>query len=91
MEFSKIHPLRFALAAGCYGALLGIFVTASAMFGLPGFVEFAKQLESFYGPWGYSVSWSGACVGALYGFQEGFVHLGLLALIYNKFLAIGVP
>ena len=42
-----------------------------------------QLLTQFYGPYGYSISATGILVGALLGFSEGFVHLGILGLIYK--------
>jgi hypothetical protein len=44
---------------------------------------FAEMLTQFYGPYGYSISATGILIGALLGFSEGFVHLGILGLIYK--------
>jgi hypothetical protein len=86
MKHQKLHALKFALAAGIYGAIIGVLITVCAILEVPGLTEFAKHIETFYQPWGYSISWLGTIVGGLYGFQEGFVHVGLFVLIYNKLL-----
>ena len=44
---------------------------------------FAELLTQFYGPYGYSISGAGIVIGALLGFCEGFVHLGIFGLIYR--------
>lgn len=80
----KLNVLKFALAAGIWLAICLILMTVSAMLNIPGFPEFAKSLVNIYGPYGYSVSWLGILVGAIWGFIEGFVHFGILAWIYNK-------
>lgn len=82
----KLNTLKFALAGGIYCAGCLAFVTILALLNVPGFLECAKLLTSFYGFYGYSVSWVGVIVGALWGFVEGFVHIGIFAWIYNKLI-----
>jgi hypothetical protein len=86
MEYAKFNVLKLALAAGIYCAFIFFMSTLLAMLQVGGLVEFAQTLERYYGPWGYSVSPKGLLVGILYGFQEGFMHFGLFALLYNKLL-----
>jgi hypothetical protein len=75
--------LRFAVAAGLFLSLHAVIVTISAMAGIPGMRPFAELLTQFYGSYGYSISGTGIIVGALLGFSEGFVHLGIFGLIYK--------
>lgn len=86
MDYSKINAFKFALAAGIYCAVVFFLTTLLALMKLEGFVEFAESLNRLYGSWGYSVSPKGLLMGAIWGFQEGFVHFGLFALLYNKLL-----
>lgn len=79
----KLNVQHIAVTAGIYGALCVAVATIAALLGIPGFPEFAKLLTGFYGFYGYSVSWTGVLVGAFWGFTEGFVHIGLFALLYN--------
>ena len=76
--------LRFAVAAGVFLSLHAVAVTIAAMAGVPGMRPFAELLTQFYGPYGYSISATGILVGALLGFSEGFVHLGIFGLIYKS-------
>ena len=46
----------------------------------------ALSIQDIYGFLGYSISFVGAILGAIYAFIEGFVFAWLLALIYNKLL-----
>ncbi len=80
----KINTVNFAISAGIIGALTIGWTTVAAIIGVPGFMPFAKLLVEGYGFYGYSISWLGALIGAFWGFFEGFLWLGLLALIYNK-------
>ncbi len=80
---NRFPVLRFAVAAGFFVSLHAVVVTISAMLGVPGMRPFAELLTQFYGPYGYSISGTGIIVGALLGFSEGFVHLGIFGLIYK--------
>lgn len=42
------------------------------------------SIQDVYGFLGYSMSFVGAILGAIYAFIDGFVFVWLLALIYNK-------
>ncbi|MDD5651093.1 MAG: hypothetical protein PHF86_11865 [Candidatus Nanoarchaeia archaeon] len=87
-KFVKLNVLKFALAAGIWLGLCFSLVTILSLLKMPGFVSSSEMLVSFYGWWGYSVSIQGIFIGAFYGFVEGFVHLGILAWIYNKLLKV---
>ena len=80
----KLNTLKLALAGGIYVSIMVILITIASMMNIPGFVEFSSFLEIFYGFYGYSVTWVGIIIGALLGFVEGFICLGLLVWIYNK-------
>ena len=82
-SMNRFPALRFAVAAGIFLSLHAVIVTIAAMAGIPGMRPFAELLTQFYGPYGYSISGTGVVVGALLGFSEGFVHLGILGLIYK--------
>jgi hypothetical protein len=79
----RVDVKHIALAAGVYGAGCVAISTIAALLGVPGFPEFAKFLTGFYGFYGYSITWTGVIVGAFWGFVEGFIHIGIFALIYN--------
>lgn len=80
----KLNALKFALAGGIYLGICAALATALALLNVPGFMPFAQMLASFYGPWGYSVSWVGLIPALIWGFVEGFIHLGIFAWLYNK-------
>ncbi len=79
----KFNVLKFALTGGIYFALVVALTTLASILNIPGFPEFTSLIVSFYGSWGYSVSWLGIFVGAFWGFVEGFIHLGFFAWLYN--------
>jgi hypothetical protein len=83
----KLDALNFALAGGISLALSAALATSLSLLGVPGFPQFTTILINLYGAYGYAVSPLGVLVGALWGFVEGFVHLGLLAVIYNTLVA----
>jgi len=80
----KLNTFKFALAGGIYVSIMAAFMTIAGILNIPGSVEFAYFLKVFYGYYGYSVTWIGVIVGAFWGFVEGFIHVGLFVLIYNK-------
>ena len=82
-SMNNFPALRFAVAAGIFLSLHAVVVTIGALAGIPGMRPFAELLTQFYGPYGYSISGPGVIVGALLGFSEGFVHLGIFGLIYK--------
>lgn len=82
----KLDTLQFALAGGIITAICMAWMTVASLIGVPGFLPFAKLIEQGYGFYGYSVSWTGVFIGAFYGFVEGFIWLGALAVIYNKLI-----
>lgn len=86
MKFEKLDTFKFALTAGIYLAVCAALATVASLYGVPGFVELTRILASFYGFWGYSISWFGVFTGAIWGFIEGFVHFGIFAWLYNKLL-----
>ena len=80
----KTFPvLKFAVAAGIFISFHAVIITVCAMAGIPGVRQFAEFLTQFYGPYGYSISVTGVAAGAILGFLEGFVHIGIFGLIYR--------
>ena len=82
----KLHIGKFALVGGLLLGLMIVLITLCSMINIPGFVEVAKQLTLIYGFYGYSVSWIGVLMGAIWGFLEGFVWFGIFAWLYNVLL-----
>jgi hypothetical protein len=61
----KLDTLRFALAAGIYGAGCVALATIFSLLGVPGFKPFTDLLVQLYGFYGYSVSRGGRRKGTL--------------------------
>lgn len=83
---NKLNTLKFALAGGIWLGLCYVLVTVCTITNIPGFSSIAELLYKCYGFYGYSISWIGVIVGGIWGFIEGFVHIGLLIWIYNKLI-----
>jgi hypothetical protein len=83
----KINSLKLALTGGITGAIGFALCTAAALMNIPGFMPFALLLEQGYQAYGYSLSWMGVLIGAVWGFAEGFLWIGIFGLIYNKLVA----
>ncbi|HEX8964888.1 MAG TPA: hypothetical protein VF820_00465 [Patescibacteria group bacterium] len=83
----KLQTGKFALSGGIYFAICAAVLTMLSLMQIPGFLPFTKLLESFYGPYGYSISFIGIFIGAFWGFIEGFIHFGIFAIIYNWVIA----
>lgn len=86
MNSTRLQVLNFALAAGLWLGICLALTTAASLLGVPGFAPAAQALASVYGPWGYSVTWPGVLMGFVWGFVEGFIHLGFFAWLYNRLL-----
>jgi hypothetical protein len=72
---------RLGLAGGIlWGAIMLVFTWIAVLTGYgEGFLTIFGNLY-----WGYSITWLGSIIGAIYGFVDAFVGLYLLAWIYNK-------
>ena len=84
--FAPLHKRAFGVAAGVAGALLMVLLTVAAMF-VPGAGDFPLELIGQYFQ-GYSVSWGGVLIGALWGFAVAFVAGWFAAFCRNLALAI---
>ena len=84
--FAPLHKRAFGVATGIASALVIILLTLAGMF-MPGAEEFPLGLLREYFR-GYSVSWSGAGIGAAWGFVVGFVGGWFAAFCRNLALAI---
>lgn len=83
--FAPLHKRAFGVALGVAGALVMVLVTLAGMF-LPGAREFPLDLMSQYFQ-GYSVSWPGVVVGAVWGFVVAFIAGWFAAFCRNLALA----
>ncbi len=80
----KLNAKKFGLAGGI---ICGLFVALMTLVGILGyFSELNALLVSIYGFMKYSISCPGICLGAIYGFIDGFVFFWAFAKIYNKIL-----
>lgn len=84
--FAPLHKSAFGVAAGVAGALLMILLTVAGLF-MPGAGDFPLELIGQYFQ-GYSVSWSGVVVGAVWGFAVAFIAGWFAAFCRNLALAI---
>ena len=84
MARPKLDAVKFGLAGGLITAI-AVFITVLAELIWPGYASsFNNALMSIYGPLGFSVSFLGAILGAIYAFIDGFILTWIFALIYNK-------
>ena len=83
-KFGKLNTLKFGLAGGIAAAICVAFTTILGIFGF--FPEYNSLIVSIYGFLGYSISWLGVLLGAIYSFIDGFIFVGIFAWIYNKLL-----
>jgi hypothetical protein len=84
--FAPLHKRAFGIAAGVAGAVLMVLLTVAGMF-MPGADDFPLELIGQYFQ-GYSVSWSGVLVGAVWGFAVAFVAGWFAAFCRNLTLAV---
>lgn len=80
----KFNSIKLGLAAGIVSAIFTSLVTIAGMFGH--FQTYNSITMEVYGIFGYSLTWLGVFLGALYSFIDCFVIVWLFALIYNKLL-----
>lgn len=83
-----LKPIQFGLACGIlWGVLLGLCVVGTQLFSYPS-ADFYPWIAAIYP--GFDLSWTGAILGAAYGFIDGFVGGSVFAWLYNR-LAGGKP
>lgn len=85
--FAPLHKRAFGVATGVAGAVMMALLTVGGMY-LPGASDFPLRLLGEYFQ-GYSVSWTGVFIGALWGFAVSFVAGWFAAFCRNLSLAIG--
>ncbi len=88
LAFAPLHKVAFGAATGLAAALVTFLVTGVYLVRgpTPGF-DLGLLAEFFYG---YTVSWPGAFVGAIWAGFVGFVFGWFLALVRNVVLAVMV-
>ncbi|MBU4308517.1 MAG: hypothetical protein KJ566_01860 [Nanoarchaeota archaeon] len=81
----KLDAGKLGLASGILFAACVFLMTLSATW--IGYGQHcALSIQDIYGFLGYSISFVGAILGAVYAFIDGFIFAWLLASIYNKLL-----
>lgn len=80
---THLEVWHFGLAVGIISAICVFLVSVGFILGIFPILE--GLLLDIYGQFGYSVTWAGAILGALYGFIDGIIFGALIAWIYNKF------
>jgi len=84
MKYQKLNAVKFGLACGIVS---GVFIALTTLFSLYGYATlWGNLIEDIYGFMGYSISWIGVLIGAIYGFIDGFVMTSIFAWIYNKLI-----
>ena len=83
-EPMKLNALKFGWAGGKVTGLMVALTTIAGIYGIMGgFPLFNGLIADIYGTLGYTVSWLGVLLGAIYGFIDGFIFFGLMAWLYN--------
>ncbi len=89
LAFAPLHKRALGLAFGSAGALLVFAVTVvHLLFVRPRDALNLYLLREYF--YGYSVSWTGALIGAWWGFFSGFVAGWFLAFARNFALALSL-
>jgi hypothetical protein len=86
LAFAPIHKRAFGVAIGAAAGLL--FFAATVVVLLRGTDVGLYLLSEYF--YGYSVSWTGAVIGLLWGFAVGFVAGWFVAFCRNLALAISI-
>ncbi|HVV69880.1 MAG TPA: bacteriophage holin [Gammaproteobacteria bacterium] len=81
-KYTKLHVLAFGFAFGILGAISMFIVGLFAMRGYG--VGYVTMLSSLY--IGYSATFLGSILGAIWGFLDCFIFGVILAALYNCFL-----
>ena len=84
--FAPLHKRAFGIATGVAGAILMVWLTVAGMY-MPGASEFPLTLLAQYFQ-GYSVTWPGVLIGAVWGFGVAFIAGWFAAFCRNLALAI---
>ena len=86
LAFAPIHKRAFGMATGITAALITFLVTAVYLLRAPRPGFDLGLLAQYFA--GYSVSWTGAVIGAIWAGVAGFVLGWFLAFARNLFLAL---
>jgi len=84
---AKLNAVKFGLAGGITTAICVLFTTIIGILGWFGGLQgWISLIAEAYGSLGYNVSWTGAILGAVDSFVDGFILTAIFAWIYNKLL-----
>jgi hypothetical protein len=87
IDYSRLHVWKFGLAGGKICALVVFITVLSGLYNvLGGFPMLNLFILDMYGRLGFSISWAGAIIGAVYAFVDGFILAALFAWVYNRAL-----
>ena len=84
--FAPLHKRAFGVATGVAGAVFMVLLTVAGMY-MPGASDFPLWLLGQYFQ-GYSVTWPGVFIGAVWGFGVSFIAGWFAAFCRNLALAI---
>jgi len=85
--YSKINPVKFALAAAIIMAAVVLLITLGAVTNIMGgFPTLVSLIEDIYGRIGYATTYLGALLGAVYIFVDTFILMWIFAWLYNKLI-----
>lgn len=80
----NLNPSALGLSIGVvWGVALFLYGMGTAYYNYGG--GLVSMLSSIYP--GYSGTWTGAAIGALYGLVDGFIGAYIIAWLYNLFTA----
>jgi phage-related protein len=81
----KLVPRKIAISATIVAAITSFLTTILAIIN-PAIKTITPLLESLYGMFGYTITFTGALIGTLYIAIDTFILVYLFAWIYNKIL-----
>lgn len=88
LAFAPLHKRAFGIAIGTACALfIFVFSAVHVMFDIPGALRL-ELLRAYFR--GYSVTWAGTLIGAVWAFGIGFIAGWFLAFCRNMVIAISV-
>jgi hypothetical protein len=85
--YSKISPIKFALSTAIIMAVIVILTTLATIWEiLSGFPILISIIGDLYGRLGYTITYLGALIGAVYVFIDTFIISIIFAWLYNKLI-----
>jgi len=85
--YSKISPVKFALAAAIIMAAIVLLTTFASIWNIIGGSSILISLiNDIYGRIGYTTTFLGAFLGAVYVFADTFILTWIFAWLYNKLI-----